>query len=570
MGEHIHGFARTLVDPVCSQFPENIFPFSFSSISEVPRAEEDSTRFIIIMKGIIVGFRVNKISKSVYLHLFLGILHAVKSATAAATTTGPQPNKLCSDLQPCEGPGELCSEYGSCIPNDPPDDNSLDDKLQSQQGSSSSSYCPLVSGMMIYDSVQERCVHLVGSDCETDADCTSQATCHSEWDSSLHRFQGKCRCLSEGNLFENTTSKRCQARAKFGEFCSKDLPCESTSHFLECNYNTSRCECEDASAHVYDPAKNGCVLKLGRDCYDYRRHVKSVCVGNAECVFFFTSRKIPRCRCVKGYVETDSGFCEGGYGTNCNATSPCFHSGGLVCSDEICQCRSPMTQTFDHKLKRCVTLVGRPCNSKLAIPQCGSFASCGRSGGGKWSCQCTAGYSKTLDGTCKLDIGQKCGNGWHNIQITAPAPAGERPGTARKESKAVDTVECNHDAGLACKMGICECFDSELLIYDKEVKLCRYPPNTPKYERCGLLNQNKTFGVKNMTYPVRCPIGQDCIEDSRYFGCSCDVRVHPHGVRHQEFCLKNNLWISSDMHSHGYCALRCTINSMYASLWVVL
>lgn len=195
-----------------------------------------------------------------------------------------------------------------------------------------------------------------------------------------------------------------------------------------------------------------------------------------------------------------------------------------------------MNQAFDHRLKRCATTVGKPCSSKDKADECGSYAVCEKSDDGKSYCRCTAGYSKSLDGTCRLDFGQSCGTGWLKKNDTAGS-------SDYSDDTMAGGTRCNSDAGLACTTGICECFDPQSLIYDKEAKLCRLPAGTPKYTRCGLLDKSKAFGLgeKNRSYPVRCQRGLECIQDSLYFGCSCDVRVHPHGVRHQEFCLRNHL-----------------------------
>ncbi len=103
----------------------------------------------------------------------------------------------------------------------------------------------------------------------------------------------------------------------------------------------------------------------------------------------------------------------------------------------------PMHRTYDNKLKRCVNLIGSVCDSGVGLlPRCIRNSVCeeGR-------CVCQEGYTPTSKFRCMIGFGEPCG-----------------------------PFQCNVEAGLGCKSGICECLDSSY-IYSALTRTC-FDPET--------------------------------------------------------------------------------------------
>ena len=376
------------------------------------------------------------LSNIVHLQLVTIVIgyQVTKNFPATLPTVVPEVGDICSETEPCIE-GTICDSDGLCACPDP---------LH-----------------QVFDSITKKCVSKANQRCNTSQDCTAHAACMLRWNSSSGHFDGTCHCLSR--YFELPFEGTCAKLAAYGEKCSSvpnDInyqPCD-VSRQIQCANNT--CQCSH-SGYVYDEHLKICAIKAGDSCFSMRTNPQQMCVSGAKCRHHSpgesqSSKPKLKCRCEPGYVDNGSGFCQPSYGQSCSDSRPCYTGVNstateteLICTGGKCQCSSPLYQHFDPRSNKCVNLVGSPCFQGQTI--CVPNAVCtlliqGESSG---QCECNEGYSMTSGGTCKLTFRMNC--------------------TTTEDTE--DGNMCNHDAGLVCDDGKCNCFDN-YLAFDKGKGMC--------------------------------------------------------------------------------------------------
>lgn len=114
------------------------------------------------------------------------------------------------------------------------------------------------------------------------------------------------------------------------------------------------------------------------------------------------------------------------------------------CHCSQCFCMYPLHRTYDNSLKKCVSLFGSSCDlaadDETSLPRCARNSVCENN-----RCLCQEGYFPTSKLLCMVGHGLECG-----------------------------PFQCNIEAGLACKSGICSCLDSSY-IYSAVSRSCFDP-----------------------------------------------------------------------------------------------
>ncbi|CAG7823297.1 unnamed protein product, partial [Allacma fusca] len=428
------------------------------------------------------------------------LIYLVQSEATANITIVQEVGDVCNEIEICIE-GTICDNDGLCSCPDPYEQT--------------------------FNVDTKKCVSKVGEACYLHSDCTKYASCMPRWNSSLGKFSGRCQCV--GKYFDLPFERTCEKRSKLGEPCVDHIndinyqPCDISQN-LKCINNI--CQCENESAYVYDVHRKACAIKAGHSCYS-NRHNPSICVHGAKCKHYhnLTDSKMKshktnsgslRCRCESGYIRNHEGLCQPGFGVSCDEIHPCFSneksSSHLVCSSGRCSCPSPLTQFFENESGNCLNKVNSPC--VINHTYCVKHAKCVlREGMVTLTCQCTEGFSSTMEGQCKLNHRMNCHPKLNSTN-----------------------VECNNDAGLTCQDGQCVCFDSSLS-FDASKHNCV----SRLGGFCGLHTDSKS-GVK---FSVGCSgdAGTKCIKNfvggGSGFPCFCsqDVKVLYPPKQHCDFLI---------------------------------
>lgn len=146
----------------------------------------------------------------------------------------------------------------------------------------------------------------------------------------------------------------------------------------------------------YDPLAGKCFRKIGADC----RSVED-CDSNAVC-----ERK--QCRCAKNFtVDPESGKCvrSAEFGEFCNSEIICDLLSDMVCRNNVCECRSPESQFYHTKRKRCYLRVGEDCTNKARSFQfCPDNSDCIREVLKNFSANSEENYAEDTEGEPYLGI----------------------------------------------------------------------------------------------------------------------------------------------------------------------